>query len=239
MKVDLKKFVNLLDIVSVGWSFEPVVVDFGMGGGVAFNVDPSMSIATYVVIPTVFAVAYEPIGKIIVDEVIYKKIKRYLKGEADIKVDGGKLIIKGTTDVLEVNMPSIQSESLQPEFIQTEDGIFAKKIEVDGIYTVDISPLSDVTAEETVSLKFTSSGVIVKIGFDIGSLEKTLMSSAKKTVEGTYTYDAKLIKAIASLVSTPVTVAVPKQGNAPLQIYYSDKVIPLSVTYVLAPRVVA
>lgn len=239
MKVDVKKLISLLEIASVDWSIEPVAIDFKEGGGVAFNIDPSMTIAVYVSIPASFSTAYEAIGRVILDENIYKKLKRYIKGEVDIKADKGKLTIKGQTDVLEVNMPVLQNEPPQPDFQQTDDGIFAKKIEIAGLYVVDISPLSDVTGEDTVTLKFTQSGVSAKIGFDIGTLEKTLMLvSAKKVADATYTYDTKIIKSIAVLTTGPVTIAVPKMENAPLQIYYVDKVIPASVTFILAPRVV-
>lgn len=239
MKVDVKKLVNLLELASVDWMFEPVVVEFAEGGGVAFNMDPSMTVASYVTVPTSFASAYEPVGRVVVDESLYKKIKRYLKGEVDVKVQGGKLIIRGPTDVLEVSMPVPQGESQHPDFQQTEDGVFAKKIGVRGLYVADISPLSDVTAEDTVTLKFSQGGVVARIGFETGALEKVLMLvSAKKTTEAVYTCDARVLRAIAGMVSGPVTIAVPEEESAPLQIYYADKVLPAAVTYVLAPRVV-
>ena len=239
MKVDIKKFLKMLEMVSVDWEIDTIYLDFSEDGIVAINSDPAMTILSILKASKSSYPSYEPIGRVVISNSIVKRLKKMFRADeyVDMSVESDQLVFKGASEYFTTKMPTFDRESLQIETVGEE--LWVKKIPINGIYQVDLSEIADVVSGDTVSFKFTKDNVYLIISEETSRYEKVIKPIAIKMPverEFTNTYDSKLMKTLADLV-TVVTVAVTEGG--PIQISYVDKVINYAITYALSPRVVA
>ena len=238
MKVDIKKFLKMLEMVSVDWEIDTIYLDFSEDGVIAINSDPAMTILSILKASKSSYPTYEPVGRVVINNGIVKRLKKMFRGDeyVEMTVENDQLVFKGASEYFTVKMPTFDRELPQIETVGEE--LWVKKIPINGIYQVDLSEIADVVSGDVVSFRFTKDNVYLVISEETSKYEKVIKPTAVKMPvekEFTNTYDASLVKTLANLV-TVVTLAVTEGG--PIQISYVDKVINYAITYALSPRAV-
>jgi hypothetical protein len=255
--VRLKYLLKVLEVGSVGWIIDPVVIRFAEGGITMTNISEGYALLAHVVVPIngklaseeeadkpvttpVIAGEYEPIGELMFSHSIVKHLKKMFKGDETVKLtaDDANIIVEGSTErftfgkiVLEREIPSI-------EFTQTEYGLILAKPKVYAIYNIDITQLGALEYEDTVTFKFTHDGVTAATTVAGGKYEVRLrVHVVKKAPPAEYVqvFDGEYVESIAKAVDVDTAWLLVTEG--PLHILVKDPKYPYAATFAMAPKV--
>jgi predicted RNA-binding protein len=254
--IRMKHLLKVLEVGSVDWMIDPIVVRFEEQGIVMTNVSEGYTMLAHVVIPVgskhalvegaegtvtapIIAGEYEPIGEVVFSEDIVKQLKKMFKGDDTVRLvaDESNITIEGSTErfsfgrqILDKQMPSI-------EFTETEYGLILAKPKILGIYNIDITQLANLVYEDVMTFKFTQDGVTVSTNVAGGRYEVRLRTFAiKQAPPSTYiqVFDGEYIEALADVVDVETAWFVVTEE--PLHILVKDPKYPYVATFVLAPR---
>jgi len=255
--VKLKYLLKVLDVGSVDWIIDPIVVRFEEQGIIATNISEGYAMLAHVVVPVsgkltvtegsekpittapVVAGEYEAIGEVVFPGDVAKQLKKMFKGDETVRLtaDESNITIEGATErftfgrqILERQMPSV-------EFTETEYGLILSKPKVLGIYNIDVTQLASLVYEDVMTFKFAQDGVTVSTNVSGGRYEVKLRTFAvKQAPPSTHVqvFDGEYIEALAKAVD--VEAAWLLVTEEPLHILIKDLKYPYTATFVLAPR---
>jgi hypothetical protein len=255
--VRLKYLLKVLEVGSVNWIIDPIVVRFGEDGIVMSNISEGYALLAHVVVPVsgklvtpeetgkpltspVVAEEYKAIGEIVFTSTIVKQLKKMFKGDDVVRLtsDDGNLIVEGSVERFTFGKLMPERETPSIEFTQTELGLILAKPKVYAIYNIDITQLGNLTYEDTVTFKFTQSGVTAVTTVAGGKYEVKLRVHAVKqapSAEYVQVFDGEYIESIAKVVDVDTAWFVVTEG--PLHILIKDQKYPYTATFAIAPKV--
>jgi hypothetical protein len=254
--VKLKHLLKVLEVGSVDWTIDPVVVRFEGEGIVMTNISEGYALLAHVVAPVagklvaseeagkpltspIIAGEYEAMGEIVFTSTIAKQLKKMFKGDETVRLtsDDGNLVVEGLVErftfgklIPEKEMPSI-------EFAQTEYGLLLAKPKIQAIYNIDLTQLAGLAYEDTVTFKFTQGGVTAVTSVAGGRYEVKLRVHAVKQApasEHVQVFDGEYIEKLAKAVEVDVAWLIATEG--PLHILIRDPKYPYMATFALAPK---
>jgi hypothetical protein len=236
MKIRPEKLVKILEMTSLKYRIDPLKVDFESDGIYVRQTDSASMFATYAKIPTTIAQNYEPIGSVTLMGSQLKAIKEMFKADeyVEVKSEGESFIILGRDETYRLSKLSEKVNSLETQLLTKPYGVILQKPKFHKAFNLDISVM-DVKYEDVIMLEYSGDKLIVHTQISGAPYSKTITPSkmegnidGKVTVEGDLLSDiVMLLKDIAWLVFT----------DGPLHVCYTNEIIPISITYMIAPRV--
>ena len=262
MLVKLKYLLRVLEIGSVDWLIDPVVVRFTEGNITMLNISEGYTILAYLNIQVgtkylesvrveteegtkyafttpVVAGEYQPIGEIVFTSSIVKQLKKMFKGDEAVKltVDNGNLIIEGASERFTIGKLILDKELPSIDFTQTDYGLLLSKPKLFGIYKIDITHLANLVYEDLVTFKFTKDGVTVATNVAGGRYEVKLRThEIRQAPPSDYVqvFDGDYIETLAKVLDLDTVWLGVTEG--PLHVWAKDLRYPYTATFVIAPR---
>ena len=241
MKVELKKLLKVLELASMGWSVDPVSVEFTKDAVIALNTDEALTMMSYLKMDTHVIENYNPIGQLVIGEDVVKSLKKMFKGDEKVELDlqGDNIVIKGSRETFRFPNQTLTREKIKPEMKLLEYGYILSKPTIKAVYRVDYTMLRDLPYEEVVKLRFKPEGILVVTDVSGGVYEawvKVLEINQKPEGEIMLSFDGDVLSTISDLIETGVGWLIVTES--PLHIVAEDKMLDAKVTYVVLPRAV-
>lgn len=257
MLVKLRYLLKVLEIGSVDWIIDPIVVRFEGEGIVMTNISEGYTLLAHVVVPVasklfsseggekptlttpIIAGEYEAIGEIVFPSTITKQLKKMFKSDETVRltVDENNLVIEGAIERFTIGKQIVERQIPSIEFTQTEYGLLLAKPKVLGVYNIDLTQLVNLAYEDTVTFRFAQDGVVIATSVAGGKYEVKLRSHAvKQAPPSTHiqVFDGEYIETLAKVLDLETAWLVATEG--PLHILVRDPRYPYIATFALAPR---
>jgi hypothetical protein len=255
--VKLKYLLKVLEVGSVDWIIDPVVVRFEQEGIVMTNISEGYTLLSHVVVPVtgklvaseevgkptlttpIIAGEYEAMGEIVFPSRVAKQLKKMFKSDETVRltVDENNLVIEGTIERFTVGKQILERQIPSIEFAQTEYGLLLAKPKVLGVYNIDLTQLVNLAYEDTVTFRFTQSGIVVATSIADGKYEVKLRTHAVKQAPPStqiQVFNGEYIETLAKVLDIETAWLVVTEG--PLHILVKDPRYPYTATFALAPR---
>lgn len=218
MKVQLNKFVKIIETLSLDWELSPLSLNFKEKSIELSQADPSMTYAVIATVNTNIFQDYESVGEIKLTKEQVKMLKKMFKVDeyVDFKVDENKLRFSGKEETLELEQTDEKVTTFTPDIVTRSYGTVLAKPKVIRAYFVDLSYLSDIGYEKVLKFEF---GDKLHVVVSSPTFKYTKAIPYFRT-EGTESGSATLISDIVETIAGIKDRAWLIFTEGPVEIYY-------------------
>lgn len=231
MKINPTKFLTLLDQLTAHYSIDPIQLTFSEDVNVN-QMDATRTIGVYATIDKAMFSQYQPIGSVLFNVEMIKRLGKFFKGDEniDIILDSNKIKFQGSVETFEADLPNEPITPIKSEFVDSDYGRIVKKITPRNAYYIDPNELKTDYGEK-MKLIYSPDSLIMKIHEDVFRYDKNLRTLKKSGNEnGQVILNSDIINSLMSLFKGPIWVVF---TDGPIEICYKE--IGLNITYLIAP----
>lgn len=202
MKLKPQKFVRLLKELSLNWLLNPVVISFKEEGATISQMDATSTVYVYALIEKEFFTDYRAVGDVAISKEYAKLVRKVFRGDDDVEINvDSKIVIKGSIDVLELDLMSTEQVNVVRDVNITKvgDAMLLEKPKVLRGFAVDLQSLLDVAIEDKVTFRFAESLEAYVQGTTYRHLRRIPATPFTGSEKGEATMYADILKQIANI----------------------------------------
>ena len=236
MKVDPRKWNRIVEYGTFKYDID-LELQFKEDGVYVCQMDPSAVMAVFMKIPREVFRDYEAIGSVCLQSEQLRKAKSMFVVDelVDIVNHDDALEFVGKYEDYKLMKSLCTGRELPLDF--KPYGAVLKKAEVDRVVKVDLIQM-DVEYDRLVRIDYSGKGEIL-VSTEIASspyTKKIPVLESEGDGKGRVTFNGDLLMKLVELVKDKAWLVFTKD-NGPIHICYNDTIVPLQLTYILAPRV--
>jgi len=239
MKINPQTLNKILEMTSRKYELDPLKLFFTKDGVIVRQMDSARVMACIAKVDIKAFSEYEELGEISVSAKHVKILKNMFKTDDYIELskDMDKLVFKGSRETYSIPFTTEEVGIISEDALkQTSYGKILQRSNILKVMKLDLTDM-EVEYEDVINLDFSGNDLIVEVPMNVTMYSKVITSKVEKSEQSLsltkISFDAKILSSIISLIKD---VAYLVFTDGPLFIYYHSDVIPMDVTYIIAPR---
>jgi len=232
MKIPPNKLTTLLDQVSMGGLVDPVKLTFTDDGIKVSQLDITRTLGVIAKIDKVQFKEYQPIGDILINADIIKRLNKFFKTDDSIELTVASDTLKaiGSIETFEADLPSEEVPELKTETKETDYGVVLGKPQILAAFYLDMNEVKSDYGERR-TLIFNQNGLSMKIQEDVFRYDKRIRVMKKNvSQDGQVIVNADVLNEVCGLCKGPAWIIF---TEGPIQICYKE--VGFQATYIIAP----